>query len=62
MMINGRLIMTSKIDKEMPVNSEVIKEIPVTPPSINEFGSRKPFSPKLAETTPSNMKNISCTI
>ena len=40
----------------MFVNSLIIRDMPVTPPSINEFGKRNPFNPKLAEMIPKAMK------
>ena len=45
----------------MFVSSLIISDIPVTPPSINEFGNRNPFRPKLAEMIPKAMKLISRT-
>lgn len=45
----------------MFVNSLIIRDMPVTPPSINEFGKRNPFNPKLAEMIPKAIKLISRT-
>ena len=55
----GILISINNMDKGMSVSSVVMSEIPVTPPSIKELGSKKPFNPKLADTTASMINKAS---
>ena len=43
---------TSKMERGKLVISVKSKEMPVIPPSMNLFGSKNPFKPKLAETIP----------
>jgi hypothetical protein len=54
--INGRLIIIRRIEKWISVIDANIRDIPVTPPSRNELGSKNPFKPKPAATTPSSIK------
>lgn len=56
---NGRLISAISIESGNPDSSVTISEIPVTPPSIKEFGSKKPFNPKVAEMTPKIINMVS---
>lgn len=48
-----------RIERYHPLTSDINREIPIAPPSMNEFGSKNPFSPKPAETTPREIKTIS---
>ena len=50
--IKGKFTMTSKSLNEIFDFTRIKRETPVAPPSINSFGSRKPFSPKPAADTP----------
>ena len=57
--MNGMLIRISNNGRAMPVDSDTRSEIPTAPPSMKLLGSKKPFRPNPADSTPSVMKKIS---
>ena len=50
--MKGRFMKKIRNERGAFVVNESSIEMPVTPPSINSFGIRNPFRPKLAEKIP----------
>ena len=56
--MKGRFIEKMRNERGISVVNESSSDIPVTPPSMNSFGIRNPFSPKLAQKIPKTIRRI----